>query len=235
MRRDARTGVLYRREDKVIIDEHAYDALPVQDGDVLLDLGAHIGTTSRLALDRGAALVVAVEADPANVTMLRMNLRDRAVIIPAAVGGTAGRTTFYTRADRPYLGSIYPDSGRRAVKVPRVSFADLLAQYRPTIVKCDIEFGEYELPELRALPDHVRVLAMEVHIRFVGIFERAQGDQRIRDARQRAADLIAAVEAQGFREVRRKDKQARPTEAPIRDDTGLPPLTKAVDAIWVRP
>jgi FkbM family methyltransferase len=238
VRRDRATGLYYRPQDKVIVDEvrGVYAQMPVEPGDVMLDLGAHIGATSLLALAKGASHTVAVEADPGNIPMLQRNLRRNATILWAAVGAKAGRTMFHVRADRPYLGSILPDDGREPLSVPMVPLSGLLEQYRPTIVKCDIEFGEYDLPELRALPPQVRVLAMEVHIRYAGIFaNRRQTTKQLTDRRSMAADLIASVEAQGFREIRRKDKQAKPTEpdaAP--DEVALPSMTKAVDAIWVR-
>jgi FkbM family methyltransferase len=238
VRRDRATGLYYRPQDKVIVDEvrGVYAQMPVGPDDVMLDLGAHIGATSLMALTKGARHVIAVEADPGNVPMLRRNLRRNATILWAAVGAKAGQTTFHVRGDRPYLGSVIGDKGRDAVVVPMVALSGLLQQHRPTIVKCDIEFGEYDLPELRSLPDQVKVLAMEVHIRYAGIFaNRTQAPADLTERRALAASLIASVEAQGFREVRRKDKQARETEpeAPP-DDIGLPTRTKAVDAIWAR-
>lgn len=233
------TRTWYRPADKVIVDEvpAVYGNVPVARGDVFLDLGAHIGLTSRLMLAKGVRRTVAVEADPANLPLLRKNLAGLpATIIAAAVGATAGMTAFYTRADRGHLGSVLADPTRTRLEVPVVAFADLLAEHRPTIVKADIEFGEFDLPELRALPDHVRVLAMEVHVRYVGIFAgRTMDAAELRERRQAAADLIAAIEAQGFREHWRKEKQAKPGEPPAEDDgTGLGPMTKFVCATWVR-
>jgi FkbM family methyltransferase len=239
LRRDRATGLMYRPIDKVIVDEvkGVYGPMPVEPDDVVLDLGAHIGATSLMALAKGASHVIAVEADPGNVPLLRRNLhRKAATVIWAAVGAKPGRTMFYVRKDRPYLGSTLEDPSREPLSVPMVPLSGLLSTYRPTIVKCDIEFGEYDLAELRSLPPSVRVLAMEVHIRYAGIFaSRRQTAKQLTDRRAMAADLIAAVEAQGFREVRRKDKQAKPTETPAEpDETGLPPMTKAVDAVWAR-
>jgi len=232
-------GLVYRTSDKLIIDEvpGVYGNVPVKPTDVVLDLGAHIGITARLMLDKGARSVVCVEADPANIPLLRRNLRKRkAVILPAAVGAKPGRAPFYTRSDRGYVGSILEDPTRKRITVPVLPFGGLLKQYRPTIVKSDIEFSEYELPEMRALPDHVRVVAMEVHIRFIGIFAgRTMDAVELKERRERAADLMRCFEAQGFREHWRKDKQAKVGEPPAKEDaSGLGPMTKCVCVTYVR-
>jgi len=122
-------GLVYRTSDKLIIDEvpGVYGNVPVKPTDVVLDLGAHIGITARLMLDKGARSVVCVEADPANIPLLRRNLRKRkAVILPAAVGAKAGRAPFYTRSDRGYVGSILEDPTRKRITVPVLPFGGLL-------------------------------------------------------------------------------------------------------------
>jgi FkbM family methyltransferase len=50
------------------------EAHRVQEGDVVLDCGAHIGLFTRRALSRGARLVIAVEPAPENLECLRRNL-----------------------------------------------------------------------------------------------------------------------------------------------------------------
>ena len=47
----------------------------VQPGDVVLDCGANVGVYTRLALDRGARLVVAIEPAPENIESLRRNFK----------------------------------------------------------------------------------------------------------------------------------------------------------------
>jgi len=234
-------GLAYRTPDKLIVEEvpGVYGNVPIGPKDVVLDLGAHIGIAARLFLSKGAARVISVEADPANVPLLRRNLhpyRKRSLIIPAAVGPKAGRMPFYTRSDRGFVGSILEDPDRRKLSVPVVPFAGLLQAYRPTIVKSDIEFSEYELAEFRFLPDTVRVVAMEVHIRFIGIFTGRKMDaDELRERREAAADLMAGFEAQGFREHWRKDKQAKVGEPRAAEDaSGLGPMTKCVCVTYVR-
>lgn len=226
--------LLARRKDQLIVKEvqKTYGDVPVGPKDVVLDLGANIGASGRLFLDKGAARVIAIEPDPANVMLAQQNLRKHATVLWAAVGPKRGRMTFYPAPKQPYLSSKLPAKGRRGVQVPVVAFGDLLKHYRPTIVKCDIEFGEWDLPELYALPDHVRVVAMELHIRHDLVTGTLQSDADLTAQRQTAVDLMASLEAQGFRVIRRKDKQAK--AGPMQDDTGLAPLVKSIDAIWAR-
>jgi FkbM family methyltransferase len=233
----------HRPGDRLILDEMpgAYGPVPVQPGDVLLDLGAHIGAASRYLMDKGVARTVCIEADPANIPYLRRNLAGRtATILWSAVGEKPGHTLFYTRSDRGFVGSVLADPDRKRVTVPVVPLSGLLAKYRPTIVKADIEFAEYGLPELRALPAFVRVLTMEVHIRFVGIFTgRTMDADELRQRRETATAFIEAVEASGFGRVSFHEKQVTPKQTKVEgpaapDGSWLGPMTKAVIATWAR-
>jgi FkbM family methyltransferase len=226
--------LLARRRDQVIVKEvkATYGDVPVGPRDIVLDLGANIGASGALFLDKGAGKVIAVEPDPTNLIYAQRNLRKRATVIWAAVGPNRGRLRFYPSARQPYLSSALPAKGRHPVMVPVVTLGSLLAQYRPTIVKCDIEFGEYELPELLALPDHVRVLAMELHVRHDIVTGQRQDDAALGAQRRQTARVLASLEAQGFAITKRKDKKAK--DGPFHDETGLGPLVKSIDAIWVR-
>ena len=61
-----------------------------QADDVIIDIGAHIGSFTYAVLDRGAGLVIAVEANRDNFRQLQHNIHhscgatDRAVLIAAA-------------------------------------------------------------------------------------------------------------------------------------------------------
>lgn len=226
----------HTRADKVIVKEMktTYGPMPIKSSDVVLDLGANIGAAAALMLEKGAKKVIAVEPDPRNVMLAKANLRkERASVIWAAVGEKAGRMPFYVSRDKPYLSSVIPDDKRQKVMVPVVTLGALLAEYRPTVVKCDIEFGEYNIPELYDLPDFVRVLAMELHVRMDGWFPtRRQTPEELTWQRQEAAALMASFEAQGFTLHKRRDKNANDGKAV--DDTGLPPMLRSLDAIWVR-
>ena len=223
-----------RRRDQLIVKEVAknYGDIAVGPKDVVLDLGANIGASAALFLDNGAGRVIAVEPDPGNVIYAQRNLRKRALVMWAAVGAKRGKMTFYPAPRQPYLSSKLPAKGRRGVSVPVVAFSDLLSHYRPTVVKCDIEFGEWDLPELWALPAHVRVLALELHIRQDMVTGEAQSDEAVLAQRRQAADLMASLETQGFACVKRKDKHSK--AGTVTDDTGLGPLVRSIDAVWTR-
>ena len=230
-----RTGLWYRRSDTAIILEvpGVYGNVPIERGDVVLDLGAHIGISTRLWLAKGAAKVIAVEADPANVRILRRNVVNLPVKVwPGAVGREAGTAAFWVRPGYGYVGSTRPGPGRVPIGVPVVTLGVLLERYRPTVLKFDVEFAEYDLPELADLPTFVRVLAAEVHVRLVMTPETDPADLRRR--REAAAALIAAIEGQGFVNTWRVDKQAKPGLAAEPDASGLGPMTKCVCATWVR-
>lgn len=68
----------------------------VQPGDVVLDLGAHLGVFTRIALEAGAARVVAVEPDPLACESLRRTFEaeiaeGRVQVIEVAVSGLVSR------------------------------------------------------------------------------------------------------------------------------------------------
>ncbi len=69
-------------------------------GDVILDIGAHIGSFGYATLSRGAGTIYACEAFPANALSVRHNLKPygrRAIVLNAAVW----------RSDRPAPASLY--------------------------------------------------------------------------------------------------------------------------------
>ena len=69
----------------------------VRRGDVVLDVGAYIGTWTRQALARGAKLVVAIEPTPTSVECLRRNL---------AAEVAAGKVIVYPKGIWDYEGTL---------------------------------------------------------------------------------------------------------------------------------
>ena len=62
----------------------------VKSGDIVLDCGANVGVYTRVALDRGARTVVAIEPAPENIESLRRNFKEeiaagRVIVYPKGV------------------------------------------------------------------------------------------------------------------------------------------------------
>ena len=54
-------------------DIYTYEGRGIRPGDIVLDCGAHVGSFTRKALNKGASLVVAIEPSPVKVTCLQKN------------------------------------------------------------------------------------------------------------------------------------------------------------------
>jgi len=192
---DVRSGCWYRpdgTDDLDIIREgrSVYGPLPLAAGDRVLDLGAHIGTFVRRALDAGAASVVAVEPEAENLAVLARNGDDpRVTIIPAAVTDRPGPVVLYVNQGKGKCMHSIVTKGRKVpVEVPGVTLEQLLDDHQPNVLKVDVECAEYRLRPLRDLTACVKVLVMELHL-----------NGKMRDAGMALAELIVG---QGFRAVR---------------------------------
>jgi FkbM family methyltransferase len=134
----------------------------VRPGEVVYDIGAHVGTmalgAARLVGDRG--LVVAFDGDPENIARLREHaarngFENRLRVVHAAVWsrtavdgigfrrGTTARSQGGVEADgkRPVLAS------GEVVNVAAIRLDDFVAagEPPPQLVKIDVEGGEYEV------------------------------------------------------------------------------------------
>ena len=172
---DARLG-FYLRADSDDLGNYKnarmHRKLPVS-GRTVLDLGANIGAVAYFMLKQGAARVVAVEPDPDNLVVLRLNLNGcveagQAVIVPAAVAAETGLTATLWKNQGLNKGmhSLVKRRGRTAVNVTTVALTDLLETYKPEAVKIDIEGFEYVILGLDhsfIWPEYVKALSVEWH------------------------------------------------------------------------
>lgn len=173
------TELFHRPADKYVMDEvltrdvAGYRGLELGPGDVLLDLGAHIGTCVEYALRRGVEHVIAVEMLPETLALLRRNFgqHPRVTIVPAAVAAEDADPVLEVRYFRNPMGASVSAFNKQAapgkrIKVPTVPLTGLLAAYRPNKIKVDIEGTEYEvvLPNVDVIDDSgVTHVAMELH------------------------------------------------------------------------
>jgi FkbM family methyltransferase len=201
--------------------DRIYDArpdFPVQEGWIVLDVGAHKGSfTVRAALTGPATKVYAVEPEPENLRCLQANIAmnhlDNVVVHPAAIATTPGEALLYIAGALGSGGnSLFREhlAGDQAgsVSVPTLTLEDLLhaAGGRVDLMKMDIEGAEY--PVLHAASPEtlrrVRRLTLEYH--------GAAG----LDAQEVGADLQRHLEANGFECTAARDRcllyARRPTD-----------------------
>jgi FkbM family methyltransferase len=132
----------------------------VQPGDLVFDIGAHVGDRTA-AFRRLGARVVAVEPQPALVRTLKLLYgRDRAVTIEAvAIGRNAGMVEFSLNIDNPTV-STASDAFRTAadgapgwegqawtstIRVPAITLDALVSRHGPPrFIKLDVEGLEAE-------------------------------------------------------------------------------------------
>lgn len=119
-------------------------------GDVVYDLGAHVGLYSLLAGARVGSNghVYSFEPLPRNLRYLEQHLALNGVsnctVLDVAVSSSNG-TAAFDESVHPAMGHLGEECGH-AVTVRTVALDDLLASGMirpPSVIKCDIEGGEY--------------------------------------------------------------------------------------------
>ena len=164
-------GILYRKDtaDKKTIAEiqRSYGWLDVSDK-VVLDVGAHIGSFSKWAIDHGARMVIAVEPEPCNYDMLARNTPRNVVRIAKAVMGDfrpQHASLWYTNRGHSHgMVSTTEFRGRHCQPgIPTVSFSELVSLYSPEVVKVDCEGGEYDFLDGQKIGNSVKQIAAELH------------------------------------------------------------------------
>jgi FkbM family methyltransferase len=130
--------------------EHVYSVGKgtLRAGDVVLDVGTHLGVFTRLALRANAARVIAIEADPTNARCLRKTFAreiaaSRVTVVEAAAWDRSGTVTFASDPAHGTLGSAVSDRG--TLQVRSVTLDEVvrdLGLQRVDYVKMDIEGAE---------------------------------------------------------------------------------------------
>jgi FkbM family methyltransferase len=147
----------------------------VHTGDLVFDIGAHVGDRIG-AFRRLGARVVAVEPQPAPMQALRLLYRrDQAVALEAAaIGARAGEVELYLNLDNPTISSCSKTlvqaaatapgwSGERwdkAISVPMTTLDQLATRHgAPAFIKIDVE--GFEAEALAGLSRRVPALSFE--------------------------------------------------------------------------
>ena len=162
--------------------DHDYDvpAMPLREGDVVIDIGANQGFFTCYAAWKGCS-VYAFEPDRENFALLEQNVAANGFtsmvkLFPSAVKGRAGTTTLFRTGQlgggmnttstefAEHMGLAAAD----AVEVPAVCLADLLQQEkieRVRLCKIDCEGAELEIVKSLSREEALRIdsFALEFH------------------------------------------------------------------------
>lgn len=133
-------------------EKDVYKTSRIQPGDVVLDCGANVGAFTRLALARGAGIVVAIEPAPANVECLRATFAPeiaagRVIVYPFRVWETEDTLTMNVVTGGSGLNSVVLSSSRPTNHVQiRLTTIDQIVTAlnleRINFIKMDIEGSE---------------------------------------------------------------------------------------------
>jgi len=190
-----------------ILVQDIYKPLKIVPGDVVLDLGAHVGAFAKYAFDKGAKTVVCVEPNPEHLPYLPTNAPNGLLYWGAITRDGGSNTTLYvSKRGCSHSATTSPsprNKSRTAVAVPTVSFRALLTSFRPTVVKMDIEGGEYStmLPYVEELECASRVMA-EVHLMTPEMFVGA-------------SELMTTMEDHGWKPIGSNKRPSKVTGWPL--------------------
>lgn len=140
----------------------------VVEGHTVLDIGGNIGAFARHAALRGAAGVITVEPEASNYACLLANTMEFASVhaIRAAVGTEEGKTEIWLSPTGKNPGNTSSVKYRGRVsqgEIDLVPFRGLLAEFRPGVLKIDVEGAEYGFLT-EPLPEYVRQCTIEIHL-----------------------------------------------------------------------
>jgi FkbM family methyltransferase len=164
--------------------QRIYAGLELNENDVVLDLGAHVGAFTVWALKIGVTRLIAVEPFPPNVRSIQRNVLphwSNLIFYNAAVArenGTAeliinARANTHSNTTHPLRRA--PSARSMSIDVPAISLTYLLEHFRPTKIKCDCE-GIESLIFADPLPDlsSIQRMIVEYHFNYPGMLESVQ-------------------------------------------------------------
>lgn len=130
-------------------DEYRFRSI-VKPGDVVLDVGANVGTDTKSALAAGAGLVVAIEPEPLTLECLRRNLaaeirQNRVVVVPKGAWNKEDTLTLHVDAANAGGSSFIWKTGGPSIQVPLTTIdriASDLKLPKVDVIKMDIEGSE---------------------------------------------------------------------------------------------
>ena len=135
--------------EQAVGDIYEQGPVSVHDSDVVIDVGAHLGMFTRIALRQGARLVVAVEPDPVNAVCFARTFASeieagRVRLVQAAAWHSPGSLTFEV-GGASQTGHVAASQSAGGVAVRAVTLDGMVEELKLTrvdFIKMDIEGAE---------------------------------------------------------------------------------------------
>lgn len=176
-----RLGIYYRPNtcDNTMINEcmKNYAKIPLDENSIVLDLGANVGGFGKMALDKKVKKLICLEPDLFNFEVLEFNLNQHlsddteVQLFNSAVSSSddsIGTFLIKDNHNAPCAGKLCENdkilSSQKSQEVNLINFDKLVADEQPTVIKIDIEGGEYDIMRKHTLlPDSVKFMSLELH------------------------------------------------------------------------
>jgi FkbM family methyltransferase len=187
----------FRVLDRAVAVLRAADRLPPSP--TIVDVGAHIGTTTITALAlHGFARALAIEPDPENIKLLRANialngLDERVTVLPAAASDSPGRRPFVpgSRVEGAYRwmkGKLSDESSPNALLVETITLDGLAAdglvnpattgllwldcqKHEERVLQASSTFVEHSVPIVFALRPRLITESSPLVVQLIGAYE----------------------------------------------------------------
>jgi FkbM family methyltransferase len=156
-------------DEKIIREVRCYEPLyNVMKDKVVFDLGANIGAYSYYSLQYGAKHVYAFEPSEENFELLSSQPLDpeKITLFRTAISNeTNANKPFYVNEGKcKARHSLIANKRKRKEEIiPTVALKEVCQKYKPDIIKCDIEFGEYLLDFPNDINPECTHFGIEIH------------------------------------------------------------------------
>lgn len=160
-----RSGMFVRlgTSDDLVIDE-AIDYNPLfidcKNTDIFMDIGANIGSVSKIA-SKYTKNIICYEPDEDNAEMAIRNIGEKAPVLKYAISNDGKPIKLYQAGSNKGKISTVRKS-KDFKEVQSLPFKTQLKVFKPTLIKIDIEGGEYNI-DLTNLQKKIKGLAIEIH------------------------------------------------------------------------
>ncbi|MCJ7805816.1 FkbM family methyltransferase [Patescibacteria group bacterium] len=145
--------------------------LPIESGDVVVDIGANVGVFSLFAASKDAGKIYAFEPLPENAGLIYRNFKENnlpePVVVQAAVADKTGLARFYLGKSDPH-GSLLKEGFRKNIEVPTLTLRSIISKYhlkKVDFLKIDAEGSEGKI--ILSTPAYVwkkiRKVSLEYH------------------------------------------------------------------------